>query len=66
MAGPVRRERVMDGAARMRQLGAEFVEQRGPRRLYYLRSYGLYAVVQPNADGGTWIGYFQDRNSCGC
>ena len=52
--------------ARLTQLRAEFVEQKGPKQLYYVRPFGLYAVVQQQGNGATWIGYFADRSSCGC
>jgi len=68
MAGPVRQETIPNGSAsaRLAQLGAELLEQKADKQLYFLRPYGLYALVRQQGNGATWIGYFQDRSSCGC
>jgi hypothetical protein len=66
--GAVRQEtlRVVDADRRLQQLGAQFMNQGDDGRLlYYLPSYGLYAVVRKTF-GGAWIGYYKDRKACGC
>ena len=68
MSGPLRTETLRADLAegRLRQLGAELVKRGDDGRLlYFLPSYGLYAVAKKTL-GGVWIGYYKDRNACGC
>lgn len=70
MGGPFRTETLRADAVqgRLQQLGAELVKRADDgtgRLLYFLPSYGLYAVAKRTL-GGWWIGYYKDRNACGC
>lgn len=70
MSGPLRVETLRADVAqrRLQQLGAELVKKADDgtsRLLYFLPSYGLYAVAKRTL-GGVWIGYYKDRNACGC
>lgn len=69
MAGPLREETIRPGDApyRLQSLGAEFLKQHPDgRQLYFLRPYQLYAVTKRTLFGGVWIGYYKDRDECGC
>jgi hypothetical protein len=70
MSGPLRSETLRADLAmgRLQQLGAELVKRADDgtaRTLYFLPRYGLYAVAKRTL-GGVWIGYYKDRNACGC
>lgn len=69
MSGPLRSETLRAAAVpgRLQQLGAELVKRADDGRLlYFLPSYGLYAVAKPQLFGLWWIGFYEDRNACGC
>ena len=66
--GPLRVETLRAEVAqrRLQDLGAELQKRSADGKLlFFLPRYGLYAVTK-RTFGGVWIGFYKDRNACGC